>query len=128
MASPEELTPLLPETLPEDFGEWDGEASAEPSPIKPGEWEAWEATHSFGEHKSPHGQSTDRGSRSAAGRKAACIGCGPVRTGHCCSAKAFRRVGWRNNSYAQARGSERMGSVGSCPFLRQESKTGEAIC
>ncbi len=65
MASPEELTPLLPETLPEDFGEWDGEASPEPSPIKPGEWEAWEATHSFGETKSLHGQSIDRGSTSA---------------------------------------------------------------
>jgi protein TonB len=60
MASPEELTPLLPETLPEDFGEWDGEASPEPSPIKPGEWEAWEAAHSFGETKSPRAQFTDR--------------------------------------------------------------------
>ncbi len=65
MASPEELTPLLPETLPEDFGEWDGEASQEPSPIKPSEWDAWEAAHSFGEPKSPHGQSTDRGSTAA---------------------------------------------------------------
>ena len=62
MASPEELTPLLPETLPEDFGEWDGEASPEPSPVKPSEWEAWEATHSFGEPKSPRGQSADRSS------------------------------------------------------------------
>jgi hypothetical protein len=59
MASPEELTPLLPETLPDDFGEWDSEASPESSPIKPGEWEAWEATHSFGEPKSPHGPSAD---------------------------------------------------------------------
>ena len=65
MASPEELTPLLPETLPEDFGEWDGEASPEASPIKPSEWEAWEAAHSFGEPKSPHGQSADRGSSAA---------------------------------------------------------------
>jgi protein TonB len=65
MASPEELTPLLPETLPEDFGEWDGEASPEPSPIKPGEWEAWEATHSFGEPKGPRGQSADHGSTPA---------------------------------------------------------------
>ncbi|HEY1802864.1 MAG TPA: TonB family protein [Terracidiphilus sp.] len=60
MASPEELTPLLPDTLPEDFGEWDGEASQEPLPIKPGEWEAWEATHSFGEPKSPRGESAGR--------------------------------------------------------------------
>lgn len=65
MASPEEITPLLPETLPEDFGEWDGEASPEPSPIKPGEWEAWEAAHSFGENKSPRRQSTDRESIAA---------------------------------------------------------------
>jgi TonB family protein len=65
MASPEELTPLLPETLPEDFGEWDGEASPEPSPIKTSEWEAWEATHSFGEPKGPRGQSADHGSTSA---------------------------------------------------------------
>jgi hypothetical protein len=65
MASPEELTPLLPDTLPEDFSEWDGEASPEPLPIKPGEWEAWEASHSFGEPKEPHGQSTDRNSTAA---------------------------------------------------------------
>lgn len=65
MASPEELTPLLPETLPDDFGEWDNDASPEPSPIKPGEWEAWEATHSFGEPKSPRGQSADHGATAA---------------------------------------------------------------
>jgi TonB family protein len=65
MASPEELTPLLPDTLPEDFGEWDSEASPEPSPIKPGEWEAWEATHSFGEPKDPRGQTADRNSTAA---------------------------------------------------------------
>ncbi len=65
MASPEELTPLLPETLPEDFGEWDNEASQEPSPIKPGEWEAWEAAHSFGEPKTPRGQSADHGAPAA---------------------------------------------------------------
>ena len=28
MASSEELTPSLPDTLPEDFSEWDGQASA----------------------------------------------------------------------------------------------------
>ena len=32
MASPEEVATLLPETLPEDFGDWDGEASPAPSP------------------------------------------------------------------------------------------------
>jgi periplasmic protein TonB len=65
MASPEELTPLLPETLPDDFGEWDGEASPEPSPIKPGEWEAWEAAHSFGESKGTRGQLDDQRSTAA---------------------------------------------------------------
>ncbi|HVN93616.1 MAG TPA: TonB family protein [Terracidiphilus sp.] len=59
MASPEELTPLLPETLPDDFSEWDGEAAPEPAPSKPNEWEAWEATHSFGEPTSPRGQSAN---------------------------------------------------------------------
>src|ERR1700677_2210021 len=65
MASPEELTPLLPETLPEDFGEWDSEASPEPLPIKPGEWEAWEATHSFGSTKKPNGQFDNHDSNGA---------------------------------------------------------------
>ncbi len=65
MASPEELTPLLPDTLPEDFSEWDGEAAPEPAPSPTNEWEAWEATHSFGEPKSPRGQSTDRISNAA---------------------------------------------------------------
>lgn len=61
MASPEELTPLLPETLPDDFSEWDGEASPTPSSNNAGEWEAWEAAHSFGEAPKLHGQSVDRG-------------------------------------------------------------------
>ncbi len=49
MASPEELVPLLPETLPEDFSEWDSEAASAPLPATAGEWEAWAAAHSLGE-------------------------------------------------------------------------------
>ena len=32
MASPEKIAPLLPETLPEDFSDWDSEASPVPVP------------------------------------------------------------------------------------------------
>jgi hypothetical protein len=40
MASPEELNPSLPDTLPEDFGEWDSEGSAAATAVAPGEWES----------------------------------------------------------------------------------------
>jgi periplasmic protein TonB len=40
MASPEELIPSLPDTLPEDFGEWDSEGSATATAVAPGEWES----------------------------------------------------------------------------------------
>src|ERR1035441_5497338 len=60
MASPEELTPLLPETLPDDFGDWDSEASPASLPVNAGEWEAWAATHPFSETPKPPGQSVDR--------------------------------------------------------------------
>jgi len=60
MASPREIAPLLPETLPEDFKDWDSEASTAPSPVKPGEREAWEATHSFDGAAEPLWQSADR--------------------------------------------------------------------
>jgi protein TonB len=61
MASPEELTPLLPETLPEDFGDWDSEASPAPSlPVNADEWEAWAAAHPFSDTSKPLGQSLDR--------------------------------------------------------------------
>ena len=60
MASPKELAPLLPETLPEDFSEWDGKAAAAPSPVKSGERDAWEAADSFGETQKPLWQSGDR--------------------------------------------------------------------
>ncbi len=56
MASPEKIAPLLPETLPEDFSDWDGEASAMPVP---GEWKASEDAHSFGVTAKPPGQSAE---------------------------------------------------------------------
>lgn len=60
MASPKELAPLVPDTLPEDFNEWDGKAAAAASPVKSGERDAWEATDSFGEAQKPLWQSGDR--------------------------------------------------------------------
>jgi protein TonB len=60
MASPEELTTLLPETLPEDFGDWDSEASPVPTPANSGGWESSEAAHSFGKSPKPLGQPADR--------------------------------------------------------------------
>ncbi len=47
MASPEDLTSVLPETLPEDFNDWDGEASPAETPVNQKEWEAWETSHSL---------------------------------------------------------------------------------
>lgn len=60
MASPEELTPSLPDTLPEDFNEWDGEASPAPLPVNSNEWEAWEASHSFTKASKPDPHSAER--------------------------------------------------------------------
>ena len=60
MASPEKIAPLLPETLPENFSDWDSEASPAPLPGNSGGWETWEAAHSFGKSPKPSGQSTDR--------------------------------------------------------------------
>jgi protein TonB len=60
MAPPKELAPLLPDTLPEDFSEWDGKSAASPSPVKSGERDAWEAADSFGEAQKPLWQSGDR--------------------------------------------------------------------
>src|SRR5208283_809806 len=37
MASPKEVAPLLPDTLPDDFGDWDGSGS--PSPTSTSEWD-----------------------------------------------------------------------------------------
>ena len=60
MASPEELTPLLPETLPDDFGDWDSEASPASSlPVNSDEWEAWAAAHPFIETPKPLGKFLD---------------------------------------------------------------------
>ena len=60
MASPKELAPLPPETLPEDFGDWDSEASPAPLPVNSAEREAWEVAHSNGEIPEPLWQSADR--------------------------------------------------------------------
>ena len=59
MASPEKIAPLLPETLPEDFSDWDSEASPMPVLGHSGEWEASKDAHSFGETPKPLGQSAD---------------------------------------------------------------------
>jgi hypothetical protein len=40
MASSEEVVPLLPDTLPENFSEWDSEASPAPGPAGSDEWES----------------------------------------------------------------------------------------
>ncbi len=60
MASPEKIAPLLPETLPEDFSDWDSETSPVPVPGNSGEWEAWETAHSSGKSPRPLVQSADR--------------------------------------------------------------------
>ncbi len=60
MASPKELAPLLPETLPEDFGDWDGEASPASLPAGNDEKKAWDTTHSIGETPAPPWQPADR--------------------------------------------------------------------
>jgi periplasmic protein TonB len=56
MASPEELIPSLPDTLPEDFGEWDSEGSATATAVASGEWEA---AHALSEAPKAFGQSAD---------------------------------------------------------------------
>lgn len=60
MASPEELVPSLPDTLPEDFSEWDGEASPASLPVNSREWEVWEASHSFAKPPKPVSHSAER--------------------------------------------------------------------
>jgi TonB family protein len=54
MASPEELIPSLPDTLPEDFGEWDSEGSAAATGVASGEWET---AQPFSEAPKDFGQS-----------------------------------------------------------------------
>ncbi|MEI9967897.1 MAG: hypothetical protein WDM87_04440 [Terracidiphilus sp.] len=56
MASPEELIPSLPDTLPEDFGEWDSEGAATATAVDPGEWET---AQRFSEASKAFGQSAD---------------------------------------------------------------------
>jgi protein TonB len=59
MASPEKIAPLLPETLPEDFGDWDSEGSPVASPGNSDEWEALGIPHSFAKSPKPLDQSED---------------------------------------------------------------------
>jgi protein TonB len=56
MASPEELIPSLPDTLPEDFGEWDGEGAATATAVDSGKWETAQA---LSEAPKSFGQSSD---------------------------------------------------------------------
>lgn len=66
MAHPEAVAPLVPETLPEDFSDWDGEASPASSPGKPAEVETAPVPS---ETPRPRGQSNSRdGVRSSAPR------------------------------------------------------------
>ena len=60
MASPEKLVPVLPETLPEDFFDWDGEAPPASAPDHSVEREIWEAALSSDETAKPFRQSADR--------------------------------------------------------------------
>jgi TonB family protein len=60
MASPEKIAPLLPDTLPEDFSDWDCEASPASSTGDSGAWEAWQATHSNGKSPKPLLHAADR--------------------------------------------------------------------
>lgn len=60
MASPEKLAPSLPETLPEDFFDWDSESSTAPSPVDSGEREVWEATLAQDRAPEPQRPFTDR--------------------------------------------------------------------
>ena len=59
MASPEKIAPLLPETLPEDFGDWDSEGSPVASPGNSDEWEALGIPHSFAKSPKTLDQSGD---------------------------------------------------------------------
>jgi periplasmic protein TonB len=56
MASPEELIPSLPDTLPEDFGEWDSEGAATATAVDSGEWET---AHPLSEAPKAFGQSAN---------------------------------------------------------------------
>lgn len=57
MASPEELAPQLPDTLPDDFGEWDGGTAP---PQSSGNSDGWDAAQSNSEPPKPLWQSDDR--------------------------------------------------------------------
>ena len=60
MASPEEVVPLLPDTLPDDFVEWDGESSSMLQAESSTEWRSREGSHSFGDGPKARVLSADR--------------------------------------------------------------------
>jgi protein TonB len=60
MASPKELAELVPETLPEDFGDWDNEAPPAPLPVTRTRWSAWDAAPPVVKTSKPLDQSVDR--------------------------------------------------------------------
>ena len=68
MASPEELIPSLPDTLPEDFGEWDSEGSSAATAVATGEWET---AQPFSEAPKAFSQSADSAAAAAADGDAA---------------------------------------------------------
>jgi protein TonB len=57
MASPEQIASALPDTLPDDFGEWDGERSVVAAPVISS---AREETGVLGEYPKPLGPADDR--------------------------------------------------------------------
>ncbi len=66
MASPEELIPSLPDTLPEDFGEWDGEGAATATAVDSGEWKS---AQPLSEAPKAFSQSADRDAPAAVSRQ-----------------------------------------------------------
>jgi TonB family protein len=59
MAPSKDIAPLLPDTLPEDFSEWDGKTPAAPPPPSSREREEWEAGDAFIETAKPLWQAAD---------------------------------------------------------------------
>ena len=66
MASPEELTPVLPETLPEDFSDWDSEAPPAVTPVNLNEWDTWQSSHSLARTAKQNWYSAERDAKSPA--------------------------------------------------------------
>jgi periplasmic protein TonB len=56
MASSEELIPALPDTLPDNFSEWDGDASSAPAPGGSDEWDSVCPSNEPPRQKKTHGE------------------------------------------------------------------------